>query len=112
MRHHPDKLTRKSEFQRGYKQGRKYWDRHFVIYVYVNHTSTTRLGITMSKKVGGSVQRNRVRRLVRESYRNLKPKLRTGLDVIVIGRRVATSLKLQNAQSALFHLFRRAKIVT
>ena len=66
----------------------------------------------MSKKVGGSVQRNRVRRLVRESYRNLKPKLRTGLDVIVIGRRVATSLKLQNAQSALFQLFRRAKIVT
>ena len=111
MKRHPDKLTRKSEFQKGYKQGRKYWDRYFVIYVRVNDLPTTRLGITMSKKVGGSVERNRVRRLVRESYRHLKPKLRARLDVIVIGRKVATGLKCQQAQSALFQLFRRAKIV-
>lgn len=111
MKFHPDKLTRKSEFQKGYKHGRKYWDRYFVIYIRVNDLPTTRLGITMSKKVGGSVERNRVRRLVRESYRHLKPKLRAGLDVIVIGRKVATGLKCQQAQSALFRLFRRAKIV-
>jgi len=109
---HPDKLTRKSEFQLGYRIGRKYWDRYFVIYVRANNSPTTRLGITMSKKVGGSIKRNRVRRLVRESFRHLKSQLRLGMDVIVVGRRVATGLKCQQAQASLCRLFRRARLVS
>ncbi len=107
----PKKLKKRSEFQRVYQNGSKYWNRYFVIYVLRTHFDYLRLGITVSKKVGKSVQRNRVKRLIRESFRHLRPQIQTAYDVVVVGRTPASRLKCQEAQSALYNLFRRASIL-
>ena len=83
---HPNRLKKKWEFQRAYKKGKKYWDAYFVIYVYHSQLGQTRLGVTASKKVGKSVQRNRVKRLIREAFRMLKLELLPNYDIVVVGR--------------------------
>ena len=107
----PKRLKKRSEFQRAYQEGNKYWDRYFVIYVRPTGFGRSRLGITVSKKVGKSVQRNRVKRLIRESFRHLRPQIQIGYDVVVVGRSAATRLKCQEAQNALCRLFQRASIL-
>ena len=107
----PKKLKKRWEFQRAYQKGSKYWNRYFVIYVFHNHFNNLRLGITVSKKVGKSVQRNRVKRLIRESFRQLRPRIKTEYDIVVVGRTQARRLTCQEAKDGLFHLFRKAFIL-
>ncbi|MYK17638.1 ribonuclease P protein component [Candidatus Poribacteria bacterium] len=107
----PRKLKKRSEFQRAYQDGGKYWNRYFVIYVRPTGFEHSRLGITVSKKVGNSVQRNRVKRLFRDSFRHLCPHLLAAYDIVGVGRTAATRLKCQEAANALCSLFRRASIL-
>ena len=107
----PEKLKKRWEFQRAYQNGRKYWNRNFVIYVLNTDTKRLRLGITVSKKTGKSVQRNRVKRLIRESFRQLRPKMKVGYDVVVVGRTPAYRLTCQEAQNTLANLFQKAAIL-
>ena len=107
----PKKLKKRWEFQRAYQQGSKYWNRYFVIYVFHTRFSNLRLGITVSKKVGKSVQRNRVKRLIRESFRQLRPRIKTAYDVVVVGRTEACRLTCQEAENRLLSLFRKASIL-
>ena len=107
----PKKLKKRWEFQRTYQKGSKYWDRYFVIYVFHTHFNSLRLGITVSKKVGKSVQRNRVKRLIRESFRQLRPRIKTEYDIVVVGRTQARQLTCREAKDGLFRLFRKASIL-
>ena len=107
----PGKLKKRWEFQRAYQKGRKYWNHYFVIYVLHTRFNYLRLGITASKKVGKSVQRNRVKRLIRESFRQLRPRIKTGYDIVVVGRTPACQLTCQEAQDKLAALFRKASIL-
>lgn len=109
---HPERLKKSWEFQRTYKKGKKYWDTYFVIYICKTQLHQTRLGITVSKKVGNSVQRNRVKRLIREAFRSLKSKLQPRYDIVVVGRPAAYGLSGQQAQASLQRLFRRASSFT
>ncbi|RKU17140.1 ribonuclease P protein component [Candidatus Poribacteria bacterium] len=108
---HPERLKKSWEFQRAYKKGRKNWSPHFVIYVYRTGFSQSRLGITVSKKVGNSVTRNRVRRLIREAFRMLKPGLLPHYDIVVVGRKDAVDLSGQEAEDSLRQVFYRAFIM-
>ena len=107
----PEKLKKRWEFQRAYQKGSKYWNRYFVIYVLHTRFNYLRLGITASKKVGKSVQRNRVKRLIRESFRQLRPRIKTGHDIVVVGRKPACQLTCQEARDELAALFRKASIL-
>lgn len=107
----PEKLKKRSEFQHTYQNGRKYWNRNFVIYVLNTDFNGLRFGITVSKKTGKSVQRNRVKRLIREAFRQLRPNMKRGYDVVVVGRTPASRLTCQEAQNALAHLFRKADLL-
>ena len=108
---HPERLKKRREFQRGYRKGRKYWNREFVVYVYENMSNNTRLGITATKKIGKSVQRNRAKRLVREVFRLSKDRIYSGYDIIVVGRAPSIHLKYQGAQKTLLRLFKKARIL-
>jgi ribonuclease P protein component len=108
---HPDRLKKSWEFQRAYKKGEKYWDTYFVIYVYHTELTQPRLGITVSKKVGKSVQRNRVKRLIREAFRMLKVELLSHDDIVVVGRKAACRLSVHQVHDSLHKLFRRASIL-
>ncbi|MCE2399339.1 ribonuclease P protein component [Candidatus Poribacteria bacterium] len=107
---HPERLKKSWEFQRAYKKGKKCWDTYFVIYVFRTQFSQPRLGITVSKKVGKSVQRNRVKRLIREAFRMLKLELLPQYDIVVVGRKAACRLSGQQATESLHQLFCRASI--
>jgi ribonuclease P protein component len=81
------RLSRSSEFERVYRQGRSTANRHLVLYAFPNpSTDRPRLGLAVSRKVGGAVERNRVKRLLREAFAGTQEGLRGGHDVVVVAR--------------------------
>lgn len=87
------RLSRSAEFERVYRQGRSTANRHLVLYSFPNASSRRpRLGLSVSRKVGGAVARNRVKRLLRESFARVEPTLRDGQDVVVVARPSAAEL--------------------
>ena len=92
------------DFQEVYKKGKSYANKYLVMYVLQNHTEENRLGISVSKKVGNSVVRHRITRLIRESYRLNKSQFKKGYDIVVIARATAKDKTYQEIESALLHL--------
>ena len=74
------------------------------MYVKENGLDKNRIGISVSKKVGNSVVRHRITRLVRESYRLHESVFNSGLDMVIIARPAAASIGYEEAESALLHL--------
>ena len=74
------------------------------MYVKENGLDKNRIGISVSKKVGNSVVRHRITRLVRESYRLHESVFNSGLDMVIIARPAAVSIGYEEAESALLHL--------
>ena len=99
-----ESLKKSKDFQLTYKKGKSYANRYLVMYVRENGTSGNRLGLSVSKKVGNSVVRHRVTRLLRESYRLQEEHFRRGYDVIVIARASAKDRSYQEIESAVIHL--------
>jgi ribonuclease P protein component len=83
-------LRKNSDFRRVYNKKKSYSDKYLVMYISENGTDTLRLGVSVSKKVGNSIVRHRLARLIRESFRLESPKIRRGFDIVVVAR---TSLK-------------------
>ena len=92
------------DFQRVYKKGRSYANKYLVMYLLENNQKMNRLGISVSKKVGNSVVRHRITRLIRESYRLHENIFNSGLDIVVIARNSASSVSYWKIESALLHL--------
>lgn len=82
-----DSLKKTKDFSCVYNKGKSLADRNLVLYVYENGTMNNRLGISVSKKVGNSVVRHHLTRLIRESYRLHEDKFRPGLDLVVVVRK-------------------------
>ena len=99
-----ESLKRNADFQNVYKNGKSYANRYLVMYVLENQTGRNRLGISVSKKVGNSIVRHRVTRLIRESYRLQEEMFNSGLDMVVIARKSAKDKTCQDIGSALQHL--------
>ena len=105
-----DSLKKNNEFQRVYRKGTSQANRYLVMYVLKNGHMENRLGISVSKKVGNSVVRHRVTRLIRESYRLNERSFRQGLDIVVVARPNAKDKSYQEIESALMHLAGRMKL--
>ena len=105
-----DSLKKNNEFQRVYRKGTSQANRYLVMYVLENHDRhmENRLGISVSKKVGNSVVRHRVTRLIRESYRLNERSFRQGLDIVVVARPNAKDKSYQEIE--LMHLAGRMKL--
>ena len=104
-------IMKNQDFQNVYKKGKSYVNKYLVMYVLQNHTETNRLGISVSKKVGNSVVRHRVTRLIRESYRLNQSKFQTGYDIVVVARTSAKDKTYNEIESALIHLGKLHHIV-
>lgn len=99
-----ESLRKNSHFQNVYKNGKSYANRFFVMYVLDNNLEKNRLGISVSKKVGNSVVRHHITRLVREAYRLQEEKFCCGLDLVVIARVSAKSVTYGQTERAILHL--------
>ena len=99
-----ESLKRNEDFRRVYARGKSYANRYLVMYALENQTDKNRLGISVSKKVGKSVVRHRVIRLIRESYRIREESFNSGLDMVVVARKSAKDKTCQEIESALLHL--------
>lgn len=105
-----ESLKKNKDFQQVYKNGTSQANRYLVMYVLENQYRRNRLGISVSKKVGNSVVRHRVTRLIRESYRLNETLFKNGLDIVVIARPSAKSITFSETESALLHLAGRHHI--
>lgn len=106
-----ESLKKNSYFQNVYKNGKSYANRFFVMYVLENNLERNRLGISVSKKVGNSVIRHHIARLVREAYRLQEEMFNSGLDIVVIARVRAKNVTYHETEKALLHLGNLHQIV-
>lgn len=92
------------DFQVVYKNGKSHANKYLVMYIYNNESSENRLGISVSKKIGNSVVRHRITRLIRESYRQQEDLFQKGWDIVVIARAGSKEKTYKEIESALIHL--------
>ncbi len=111
-----DRVRRSSEYRRAQRFGERVHSRHFLFVVHprMDGDARSRLGLTVSRKVGGAVRRNRVKRLLREVFRRHRELFPPGCDVIVIAKRGAPTLGyrevLQEVRSVRAVLARKARL--
>lgn len=106
-----ESLKKTSDFRSIYKSGRSCANKYLVMYVKENNLEKNRIGISVSKKVGNSVVRHRLTRLVREAYRLSEEKYMKGLDIIVIARVNAKDCTYRQIESAIYHLSKMHNIM-
>ncbi|MBQ1172277.1 MAG: ribonuclease P protein component [Lachnospiraceae bacterium] len=106
-----ESLKKNDQFREVYKKGKSLANKYLVIYVLENNLEINRLGISVSKKVGNSVVRHHLARLIRESYRLHEDMFNSGLDIVVVARKSAANISYHDMESALLHLFRLHKII-
>ena len=101
-----ESLKKNKDFQAVFKskERKSFANKYLVMYVLKNGSNINRLGISVSKKVGNSVVRHRICRLIRESYRLHEKMFDSGLDIVVIARTNAAFVRYFEIESALLHL--------
>lgn len=107
-----DNVLRKTrQFQTVYKTGKSYANKHLVLYVMPKQDGPRRIGFAVGKRLGGAVVRNRIKRLLRESFRLNQHCLKQGVDLIVIGRQPVVGKDYDVVNKAMLDLFGKAKIL-
>ena len=86
-------INRNSDFRRLYYKGKSYTNPALVVYLNKNGAGICHIGITVSKKIGSAVERNRCKRIIRAAYREVEPKLCGNWDFIFVARSRTKYLK-------------------
>jgi ribonuclease P protein component len=87
------RLSRSGEFDRVYREGRSHASRHLVVYAFPrSDDEPPRLGVSVGRKLGGAVERNRVKRMLRDAFWVHAPNVPTGLDFVIVARPPAAEL--------------------
>ncbi|EOS35024.1 ribonuclease P protein component [Lachnospiraceae bacterium 29-91] len=105
-----ESLKKNKDFQIVYRKGKSYANRFLVMYIKKNDIGKNRLGISVSKKVGNSIVRHRLTRLIRESYRLQEEHFLCGYDIVAVVRVNAKNSTFADMKSALIHLGKLHKI--
>ena len=92
-----------------YQKGRSFANKYLVVYLLENNSDRNRLGISVSKKVGNSVIRHHLKRLIKESYRLHENMFNSGLNIVAIARVGAGKADFHKIEAALLHVMRLHK---
>lgn len=104
-------LRKNSDFRRVYSKGKSCADHFIVLFVLSNDLEGNRIGLSVSKKIGKAVKRNRVKRLFREVYRLNKDKIIQGIDLIFLARKDVVKLDFSKMEKSILRLYKRARIL-
>lgn len=100
------------EFVRVYKKGKFFAGKYIVLYVLQNGLKINRIGITASKKIGKSVKRNRIKRLIRENYRFIEDKVKVGYDLVFVVRNSNLMPDFYKIKKEVSYLLRKFNIIS
>ncbi|TDT50496.1 ribonuclease P protein component [Fonticella tunisiensis] len=106
-----EKIKKNSQFKYIYNRGKSISDPNLVLYIVRNNKNVIRLGITVSKKVGKAVVRNRIKRLIRESFRLNKNKFKYGYDLIFVARSQARKCTYRDMEKSVLFLMKKGDLL-
>jgi ribonuclease P protein component len=106
-----ERIRRRADFQRISREGARYQTRHFRVSVSPNGLAHGRLGITVTKRIGSAVQRNRIKRLIREFFRLHKRELPGSSDLVISARKGAAGLNFWQVSEELKGLFKEPSLL-
>ena len=105
-------IVKDSDFRKVYQRGKSLADRNLVIYTMKNKSDKSRIGISISKKVGKAHERNRIRRCIKEAYRlNIDDKVLGGYDLVFIARINAADKDYRELEKSLKYICKKANII-
>lgn len=106
------RLTASADFKRVYRQGRSQANPLLILYYFDKGAGEeSRIGFSVSRKIGGAVERNRIKRVLREIFRKHVEGLKSDYDYVIIARRPATDAGFNELEEAMLALFEKAKLV-
>ena len=102
-------LKKDSDFRKVYKHGKSFANRYLVMYILNNKSEDSRIGISVSKKVGKATIRNKVRRRIKEAYRlNIDENIKNGYDIVFIARVAIKDADYIDIEKSMKHLIRKS----
>ncbi|WP_422485780.1 ribonuclease P protein component [Gudongella sp. DL1XJH-153] len=101
-----NRLRKNMEFRKVYKARKNFWNRNLILYIRKNGTEETRIGVTITKKVGNAVVRNKLKRRIKELNSAYIANLKSGYDIVVIPKKNAVDLSFKDLNSALKHIYK------
>ena len=105
------RIKKNDEFQEVFKQGTSVANRQFVIYVLDKpEQAYFRIGLSVSKKIGKAVVRNRVKRYVRQVFHEERDRIQTGKDYVIIARVPVATMEYEEVKKSLLHVLRRVNV--
>ena len=107
-----ERLVNPADFARVYKAGKRAAGRTLVLYVLNNGENLNRVGFSVgTKRAGGVVRKNRIKRLLREAYRRNKTRFTTGWDLVMVPRKTTERVDFQVFQDELLALAKKAEVI-
>lgn len=104
-------IKKNTLFLRVYSKGTSRVNKTLALYVLPDRKKVSRLGITVSKKIGCAVVRNRVKRLIKESYRLNEQNIKSGQNIVVVARKSAAAADFKTVNDALLHLLKKTNLL-
>jgi len=106
-----NRLRSNMEFIRVYTEGKSYGNKNLVLYVRKNDIGITRVGFTVSKKIGKSVVRNKVKRRMREICRLEFHRLKNGYDLVFVPKKNVVDISYKELESAMLHILKISNVL-
>ncbi|WAA09534.1 ribonuclease P protein component [Fervidibacillus albus] len=104
------RIKKNEDFQKIFQKGKSTANRQFIIYRLENGRDHFRIGLSVSKKIGNAVVRNRIKRYVRQAFHELEQEIRPSYDLIIIARKSAKDMSYQEVKKSLIHVLKISKI--
>jgi len=106
------RIKKDRQFQTVFKEGKSYGNRQFIIYVLRKESQEAfRIGLSVSKKIGNAVVRNRVKRYIRQAFTEINHRIKDDYDFIIIARKPAADFTFTEVKSSLLHILKKTNVL-